>query len=180
MNIPNILTLSRLLIVPVIIWAISVDWIVLAFWIFILAGLSDCLDGFIAKQFNQVTELGVYLDPIADKALLVSIFIMLNITGLLPTWLVLAVVSRDLLIVGAIVLSWLMSHPMEMKPLLISKVNTLLQVVVAAVVLGEVALGIQLGIEVDILVVLTGISTVASAGVYLYGWLQHMVGDTNV
>ena len=82
------------------------------------------------------TELGAYLDPIADKALLVSIYVTLGFAGHLPAWLVIAVVSRDILIVGAVLLSWMLSRPMSLHPILISKANTFSQIVLAGLVLG--------------------------------------------
>lgn len=82
-----------------------------AFLIFLLAGVSDAIDGFIARHFNLRTELGVYLDPLADKALLISIYISLAIYAGLPAWLAITVVSRDLMILVAVLVSWLMDRP---------------------------------------------------------------------
>src|SRR4030095_11156283 len=102
-----------------------------AFVLFLLAGLSDAADGYIAKRYGWRSELGAYLDPIADKALLVSIYVTLGFAGHLPAWLVSAVVSRDILIIGAFLLSWVLSRPVPIQPLLISKVNTLFQILLA-------------------------------------------------
>ena len=172
MNIPNLLSIARFLMVPVIVWAISVDLMVPAFWLFVLASITDFLDGVIAKKFDQITELGEYLDPLADKAMLVSIFVTLSIVGLLDSWLVITVVARDLLIVTAVVLSWLVNQPFRMSPLLISKVNTCCQIGLVGVILGEAAFGITLPGEI-FLVVLTGMMTVISAAAYLRSWIQH-------
>ena len=101
MNIPNALTLARIILVPLIVWLIISHEMATAFVLFLLAGLSDAVDGYLAKRFGWQTELGTYLDPIADKALLVSIYVTLGFTNHLPVWLVIAVVSRDILIVGA-------------------------------------------------------------------------------
>ena len=101
MNIPNSLTLGRLVLVPLIVWLIITHQIQAAFLVFLLAGLSDAADGYLAKRYGWDSELGAYLDPIADKALLVSIYVTLGLAGHLPVWLVIAVVSRDILIVGA-------------------------------------------------------------------------------
>ena len=79
----------------------------IAFLLFLAAGISDAVDGFLAKRFGMTTELGAYLDPLADKALIVSIYVTLGITGVIPRWLVILVVSRDIMIVGAVMLSWL-------------------------------------------------------------------------
>lgn len=173
MNIPNLLSILRLLMVPVIVWAISVDLMVLAFWLFVLASISDFADGVIAKKFDQITELGKFLDPLADKAMLVSIFVTLSIVGLLDSWLVITVVTRDLLIVTAVVLSWLINQPLAMRPLFISKVNTCFQIVLAGVILGEAAFEIVMPGEIY-LVALTGLMTIISAAAYLISWLQYL------
>ena len=111
MNIPNALTLARIILVPLIVWLIITHEMAAAFVLFLLAGLSDAADGYLAKRFGWHTELGAYLDPIADKALLVSIYVTLGFANHLPVWLVIAVVSRDILIIGAFILSWILSRP---------------------------------------------------------------------
>jgi len=173
-NIPNSLTLSRIVLVPLVVWLIITHEILAAFLLFLFAGLSDAADGFLAKRYNWHTELGAYLDPIADKALLVSIYVTLGLAGQLPAWLVIAVVSRDILIVGAVVLSWMLSRPLSMHPLLISKANTFSQIVLAGLVLAELGLGLGLEEIVQILVWVTGALTIVSAAAYFIAWLKHM------
>ena len=151
MNIPNSLTLGRLVLVPLVVWLIIDHEMQAAFLLFLLAGLSDAADGYLAKRYGWNTELGAYLDPIADKALLVSIYVTLGFAGHLPVWLVIAVVSRDILIVGAVVLSWMLSRPLSMQPLLVSKANTLSQIVLAGLVLAELGLGLGLHALVNVL-----------------------------
>ena len=109
----------------------------LAFLLFLAAGVSDAVDGFLAKRFGMTTELGAYLDPLADKVLIVSIYVALGITGVIPLWLVILVVSRDIMIVGAIILSWLVDRPVKIKPHMVSKVNTAAQIVFAGLVLAS-------------------------------------------
>ncbi len=145
-----------------------------AFAFFVIAGVSDGIDGFIARQFDQRSELGTYLDPIADKLLLVSVFVMLGLTGELPLWLVILAVSRDGLIVGAVLLSTIMGNPVEMKPLFISKANTAVQIVLAALVLAQLALHVEGGTLRAGLVILSGLLTAASAAAYLVAWFRHM------
>ena len=111
MSIPNIITLGRILLVPVIVWAIASSQMAIAFAVFIVAGVSDAVDGFLAKRFNMTSELGALLDPLADKALLVSIYIALGIWGAVPRWIVILVVSRDIMIVSAVIVSWLFGRP---------------------------------------------------------------------
>ena len=122
-NIPNFITLARVLSVPVIFYLLVNDNSRAAFYVFVCAGISDAVDGYLAKRFNWTTELGAYLDPLADKALLVSIYVTLGMLKFLPAWLVILVVSRDILIVGAVILSWLMDKPLRMAPLMISKIR---------------------------------------------------------
>ena len=174
MNIPNTLTLGRIVLVPLLVWLIIDQQMFAAFLVFMLAGLSDAADGYLAKRFGWHTELGAYLDPIADKALLVTIYVTLGLAGHLPVWLVIAVVSRDILIVGAVVLSWMLTRPVSMQPLLISKANTLSQTVLAGVVLGELGLGLGLGSLVWLLIWVTGALIILSAGAYFWQWLRHM------
>ena len=139
LSIPNLITLARILSVPLVVWAItSGEWMI-AFILFVVAGISDAVDGYLAKRFDMASELGAYLDPLADKALIVSIYVSLGIAGAIPRWLVIFVVARDIMIIGAVILSWLIGHPVEMKPLAVSKLNTVAQIVFACVVLAAAA-----------------------------------------
>ena len=113
MSIPNLITLARILLVPVVVWAIASGQMLFAFLLFLAAGISDAVDGFLAKRFGMTSELGAYLDPLADKVLIVSIYVSLGITEAIPRWLVILVVSRDFMIVGAVMLSWLVGKPVE-------------------------------------------------------------------
>src|SRR5918993_4627925 len=121
MTIPNIITIGRLIIVPFVVMMIGQGRWGIAFVLFVAAGISDAVDGFIARRFDMRSELGAYLDPLADKALLVSIYVTLSVTGVLPGWLAIMVVSRDIMIVAAIIVSRLMERPVAIKPLFISK-----------------------------------------------------------
>lgn len=175
MSIPNIITLGRIILVPVVFWLLITQQLKMAFLAFVVAGVSDAVDGFLAKRFRWETELGAYLDPIADKLLIVCIFIALGVTQKLPVWIVIAVVSRDVLIVIAVVLSWLLGHPTPMRPLAVSKANTTAQIVLAATVLAQEAFGWRhlLG-PVTVLVWATAALTIASLIAYLRVWLRHM------
>src|SRR5450830_1635861 len=144
LNIPNLITLGRILLVPVVVWAIASGTMWIAFVLFVGAGVSDAVDGYLANRFNMTTELGAYLDPLADKALIVSIYLTLGINGFIPRWLVIMVVSRDIMIVGAFMLSWLVGAPLKVKPLLVSKLNTVAQIVFASVVLGSLGFNYEL------------------------------------
>ena len=173
-NIPNIITLGRILLVPVIIWAIAANQMTIAFVIFLVAGVSDAVDGFLAKRFNMSSELGALLDPVADKALLVSIYVALGIWGAVPRWIVILVVSRDLMIVGAVIISWLFGKPIPMKPLMVSKLNTVAQVAFAALVLAALGFGLSPEPFDIILMACVTVLTLLSVSLYLVEWVRHM------
>ncbi len=174
MTIPNFITLLRFLMVPAVVYALLVGEMLPAFVIFVIAGLSDGVDGFIARHFDQQSELGAYLDPVADKLLLVTVFIMLAILGYLPQWLAVLVVSRDVLIVMAVLVSSLMAQPVDMNPILVSKANTAIQIALLSLVLAELALGIRLGELTTILIYVVAALTILSAAAYFKVWIDHM------
>ncbi len=166
-NLPNIISLARLLSVPLIVCLILSNQLMAAFILFTVAGLSDALDGFLARICKSRTTLGAYLDPIADKALLVGVFAALGFTGLIEVWVVVLVVFRDVLIIGGILLLFLFKHTIEMKPLMISKINTVVQLLYALFVLGQGEhflniphLNIYFGYLVALTTVLSGVSYV--------------------
>lgn len=173
-NLPNLITLARLLMTPLAVSMIVAHRFVEAFVIFVLAGVSDGVDGFIAKRFDLRTELGAYLDPLADKALLTSIYITLAVIGALSPALAILVVSRDLMILFAVVVSWLLSKPMEIRPVFISKFNTVAQIAFAALMLGARAFGYEELVLQETLSWVVAGSTLASGAVYIAQWLNHM------
>lgn len=174
MNLPNFITLGRIILVPVIIsLVISREWN-LAFGLFVVAGISDALDGFIAKRWGMTTELGATIDPLADKALLVSLYVALAFTGDVPPWLAILVVFRDIIIVAAVLVAWSLDKPLEIKPLAISKVNTAIQIGLVAVVLAIKAFGLDAVLALSVAFWLTGALTLASGSAYLVLWVRHM------
>jgi len=176
-NLPNFITIGRLLLVPVLIVMITQGRWLAAVICFLVAGVSDAVDGYIAKRFSLRTELGAYIDPLADKALLMSIYVTLAIVGALPGWLAITVVSRDVMIMVGVVVAWLMERPLAIKPLWVSKLNTTAQIGFAVVVLAANAFGFDLGGARDWMMALIAVLTVASAGAYLLTWFAHM-GET--
>ncbi|HJU30997.1 MAG TPA: CDP-alcohol phosphatidyltransferase family protein [Hyphomicrobiaceae bacterium] len=174
MNIPNFITLGRIISVPIIFWLLLSGQNRIAFFVFVCAGISDAVDGYLAKRFDWRTKLGSYLDPLADKLLIVSIFIALGVRNELPLWLVIAVVSRDILIVAAVLLAWLLDQPVHIKPLAVSKANTALQILLAATVLADGAFALGLGTLRVVLVWITGALTFVSLAAYLRAWFMHM------
>ena len=174
LSIPNIITLGRILLVPIIVWAIASSQMEIAFAIFVIAGVSDAVDGFLAKRFNLTSELGAYLDPLADKALLASIYITLAVIGALSPAIAILVVSRDLMILFAVVVSWLMDKPVEIRPVFVSKFNTVAQIAFAALLLGARAFGFEVVFVQEVLGWVVACSTLASGAVYIAQWLEHM------
>jgi cardiolipin synthase len=175
-NLPNIITLGRLLSVPLSIWLILAGAFAPAFWTFVAAGISDAIDGFIAKRFDMRSRIGALLDPIADKTLLVSIYVTLGIAAELPAWIVILVVFRDLMIVGGFLVSQLLAGKMRWEPLLISKLNTALQIILAALTLARLGFGfVDHGVG-QALIVAVAITTVLSGGAYLVRWANSFAG----
>ncbi|MEE3000022.1 MAG: CDP-alcohol phosphatidyltransferase family protein [Pseudomonadota bacterium] len=169
-NIPNLISLIRLLCVPMTVWLIINNQVLIAFWVFVFASISDALDGFIAKRFNLQTELGAYLDPIADKALLVSVFITLGQAGYLNSWLVLLVVFRDSLILVGAFLYHLIHENLTMEPLLISKINTAAQFFLVTVVLGLHGYSIVDSLIIEIMVYVVAVTSIISGAAYVGIW----------
>jgi cardiolipin synthase (CMP-forming) len=174
LSIPNLISLGRIMLVPVVVWTIILGEMRAAFFLFLAAGVSDAVDGFLAKRFRMASELGAYLDPLADKALIVSIYVALGVAGALPISLVILVVSRDIMIISGFMLSWLVGKPMPVKPLPVSKANTVAQIFLATLVLAEHGFGFDAALVYDIAVGLVAILTLLSVGFYLAEWLRHM------
>jgi cardiolipin synthase len=174
LSIPNLITLGRILLVPIVVWAIASGRLQVAFLLFMAAAISDAVDGFLAKRFGMKTELGAYLDPLADKVLIVSIYVTLGITGVIPLWIVILVASRDFMIVGAIMLSWLIGMPVAIKPHLISKLNTAAQIVYACLVLATYGYQISAEPLLTLVMALVAVLTSLSVVFYLAQWVRHI------
>jgi cardiolipin synthase len=176
MSLPNLITLARLLAVPLVVWLILDGAMGAAFAVFVLAGISDGIDGWIAKRWEQRTELGALLDPIADKTLLVALYVTLGIAGHLPNSLVILVVFRDLLIVGGFLLLQMMGQSVRSRPLLVSKLNTGLQILLVATLLAQLGLGLAIDWGVKLLIYAVAATTVLSGAAYLVRWGRALAG----
>jgi cardiolipin synthase (CMP-forming) len=174
LNLPNLITIARILLVPVVVWAIASHEMQAAFVLFLLAGVSDAVDGFLAKRLHMTSELGATLDPLADKVLIVSIYIALGITDAIPRWIVILVVSRDILIVGGIMLAVFLGKPMKVKPVLVSKLNTAAQIVFACLVLAALAFDFKAELTERVTMGTVAVLTLASIGFYVREWVVHM------
>lgn len=137
MTIPNLLTLARILLTPLLVWLLLDNRLGQALVVFFVAGITDGLDGLIARLFHQKTRLGAYLDPLADKLLLVSSFILLSHLQLVPTWLAVVAVSRDAIIVLGILTLMFHQVRVEINPSLLSKMTTLVQILTVLLTLAR-------------------------------------------
>lgn len=176
-HIPNLLTLCRLLSVPVTIWLMVQGYMVWAFWLFVAAGVTDAVDGALARLLKARSVLGAYLDPLADKALLVSIYVVFGWLGHLDSWLVIMIVFRDFLILGGAILMLFLSEYSSVDPLYISKVNTFMQIMLAAVLLAHLGLDIGDPALVQRLGYLVALTTVLSGLSYLIVWGKRLTAS---
>jgi cardiolipin synthase len=165
-TLPNIISFARLCAVPLAIWLVLHQRFLAAFVLFVLAGISDAVDGWLARRRGG-TALGAILDPLADKTLMVGMYVTLAAIGQLPDWLAILVVFRDVLIVGGVVLLWVTRHPMQIRALELSKANTALQIALVATVLGLDAAGIVAAPVRLVMVILVTVSTLFSGGAYV-------------
>lgn len=176
LNLPNLITLARLLSVPLAIWLILDDRYGAAFWVFIGAGVSDALDGYVAKRFDRRTRLGALLDPTADKALLAGVYVSLWLAGQLPGWLVGLVILRDLLIIGGFLVINAIAAPKQFDPIYVSKINTLVQLILIGFVLAQ-GLGIESEAVKWLLIAAAALTTVLSGLSYLARWARILAGS---
>jgi cardiolipin synthase (CMP-forming) len=146
--------LGRIILVPIVVWAIT--------------------SGEMRAAFFLASELGAVIDPLADKALIVSIYVALAIAGALPISLVILVVSRDIMIISGFMVSWVVGQPIPVRPHPVSKANTAAQIVLATLVLAEKAFVFDAALAVNILIGLVVLLTLLSMGLYLAEWLRHM------
>ena len=170
LSVPNVLSFARLLAAPAAVLLMLEARFDIAFTLFVAAGATDAIDGWWAKRFDARTEFGAYLDPLADKALVVSTYLTLGYLGDIPTWLVVLVVFRDCLIVGGTMVVWLLLGDFTPSPLVVSKINTAVQIALVAAVLARLGLGLEIAPFVAGLVVLAGATTIASGLAYVFAW----------
>jgi len=169
-DIPNLITAGRILLVPPIAWVLVQQHFLLALILFFIAGVSDAADGFLAKYYGWTSRLGALLDPLADKSLLVTSYAALAWIGLLPLWLLVLVVVRDVVIVsGAVVYNFHVAR-LEADPTLISKLNTLLQILLVLLVIIHQATGWGESGWVDMLIYAVAVTVVWSGIDYVITW----------
>jgi len=172
-SIPNIITLGRILLVPFIVWAIASNQMEIAFAIFIVAGVSDAsMASSQALQHGQRTG-GAARSTGRQGAAGLDLHGAGNL-GAVPRWIVILVVSRDIMIVAAVIVSWLFGKPIPMKPLMVSKLNTVAQVAFAALVLAALGFGFNSTPYDLILMGFVTVFTLVSVSLYLVEWVRHM------
>ncbi len=161
--------MARLLAAVPLCWLLLSHFYMEALTLFALASLTDAIDGYVAKRFHQETELGRYLDPLADKVLLMTAFITLSSIHLIPLWITLIIITRDLLLIGGVLFSKAMMDVWQVRPLSISKLNTFFQVVLILLILLKQGVP-ALETVVDVHIWATAVSTILSFGAYVAQW----------
>jgi len=169
LNVPNILTLTRIIMTPIIVYMVLTEQVWLALALMVVAGITDMLDGAIARYFNLRTTVGAYLDPLADKIMLISLFVTLFVVEQVPLFVFLAIIFRDLIIVFGAITYEIVTRHLTMQPSLISKATTLIQIVYVALLLLNMAIVIP-AILLQIAMWLTFLLTCASGLHYLVAW----------
>lgn len=169
MNLPNILTVFRILLVPIFVIFVIHNDFRMALLIFALAGITDGLDGLLARALRQRTTIGAYLDPVADKMLLISAYLSLTIKGMLPGWLSVVVVSRDVIILSGIAVIFFMGKALTIKPSVSSKLTTVFQILTVIAALYPFSL-----FYLRFFVATTAVFTILSGLQYMYGGIKAM------
>jgi cardiolipin synthase len=167
LTLPNVISFARLCAVPVAIYLVLWRQWGFAFGLFAAAGISDAVDGWLARRQGG-SALGAALDPLADKTLMVGMYVTLAAIGALPSWIAILSVFRDIVIVGGVLLLWMYGHGAAIRPIFISKLNTALQIALVGLVLGMNAAGIAFNPVREAAIWLVAASTLASLGTYVY------------
>lgn len=175
LSVPNQLTVFRLLMLPFILIAMIYRWHDIALGLFLLAVITDVIDGIIARRLNQQTLLGAYLDPIADKLLLSSAFIVQALIGAIPWWLTILVLSRDLIILSTVLVVMLATETRDFPPSAFGKANTVVQAAtIATVVLYNASQAVWTGQLLSVLIWVAAATTLASSAHYMTETMQRL------
>ncbi|HUN42200.1 MAG TPA: CDP-alcohol phosphatidyltransferase family protein [Acetobacteraceae bacterium] len=168
LTVPNVITFGRLCAVPLAFGLIIDRHLAGAFFLFLAAGISDAIDGWLARRWGNGNMVGAILDPVADKALLVTMYVTLSAVRELPDWLAILVVFRDLVIVGGVIVLAVLGQQVTIRPLYISKVNTTLQIVLVALTLLLAGFSLRAPIALQALIWAVAASTLASGAAYVW------------
>ena len=169
-DIPNLLTFARIVLVPPIVWLLLERQFGWALVVFLIAGISDGLDGLLAKKLNWESRLGALLDPIADKLLLISCYLVLAWLALLPVWIVVLVLLRDLIIVTGATVYHFRIEKVEADPTIVSKLNTVLQILLVLLVIANQALSWRVAELIEVMIYAVAVTTVWSGIDYVFIW----------
>lgn len=171
LTLPNVISFARLCAVPLACWLAIGGWFATVFFLFVGAGASDAVDGWLARRNGGGNGVGAVLDAVADKALLITMYVTLAAASEIPDWLAILVVFRDLIIIGGVVVMALLGLPVAIRPLFVSKVNTVLQIVLVALTLFVAGFGVPAPAARAALLALTwavAASTLASGAAYVW------------
>jgi len=169
-QLPNAITVVRGLLIPVIGGLLIEERYGAAFCGFLASAISDLLDGQLARRFNARTRFGAIADPVADKLTMLTVTLALAAFGLLPLWLAAAIVVRDLVIVGGALMYQRLIGPIEVRPTVLSKLNTALEFAMLAAVMVDAAAWVELGAALPLLFVLVALTVAASGLQYVWIW----------
>ncbi len=170
MNIPNAITLFRVILIPFFINLMIYGYYRAALLVFVVAGVTDALDGMIARVTRSKTELGAFLDPLADKLLILSAFVTLVLLGRLPVWFVIIVVSRDAIIAMGSLIIYIMTHSLKIEPSYTGKLTTVLQLVVVTLSLVLMSYGVELRFMAALQWTTAGITIISGSQYVLRGF----------
>lgn len=176
-TLPNIITIGRVLLIPVVAFLLLDHDYMLAFAVFVVAAVGDWVDGFIARRFNQMSQLGAVLDPVADKMTMMIVAILMAAQGLLPIWLAVVIVMRDAVIVAGAVAYRFVVGRIEMAPTRLSKANTFLEFGVISLVMAQAAQLVEAGAWLMPLFILVFASVLVSGAHYVWIWRRKAVEE---
>ena len=179
-NIPNILTILRMLLAIPIVYSLLIPHYELAFYLLIIAAVTDSIDGYIARQFQWSSRLGSMLDPLADKILMVSVFIVLAYVGEVPMWLLSMVLLREMVLITGTIVLHLAIGPYQIHPIIISKVNTFLQIFLTFILVFNKGFAMMPIIWVQGLMCLVFATTFASMLAYIWIWTGKILGRREI
>jgi cardiolipin synthase (CMP-forming) len=168
LTLPNVITFARLCAVPLSVWLVLEEQFAQAFFLFVAAGVSDAVDGWLARRNGGGNTVGALLDPVADKALLVTMYVTLAAVKVLPDWLAILVVFRDVVIVGGVVVLSLLGQTVMIRPLYVSKLNTVLQILLVALTLLLSGFGLAAPTALDAMIWTVAATTLASGAAYVW------------
>lgn len=176
-HLPNLLCVCRIFLVLPLLMLLFAEEYRWALIVFAFAGITDGLDGFLARRFNWRSDLGAILDPIADKLLMVSVFVVLAATQLVPGWLALLVIGRDLIIVTGMVCYRMLVGPVDADASRVSKLNTALQLLFVLLVIGQAAYGQPRELWITFIGAIMAVTTLVSGLDYLREGLRHAMAS---